>query len=92
MAAPLVVAVVHLIVSLEILALQVKSGPLPGSRLWLRPVGCAMIDLSIEGMPAVSGRIAGRSETKTRIQFSLAETAHKQLIPLIDRLVKRQAA
>jgi hypothetical protein len=33
----LVVAVVHLIVSLEILALQVKSGPLPGSRLWLRP-------------------------------------------------------
>ena len=36
------VAVVHLIVRLEIPALQVKSGPLPGSRLWLRPVGCAM--------------------------------------------------
>src|SRR6187551_726214 len=38
------VAVVHRIVRVEILALQVKSGPLPGSRLWLRPVGCAMIE------------------------------------------------
>jgi hypothetical protein len=37
MAAPLVVAVVHLIVRLEILALQVKSGPPRGNRLWLRP-------------------------------------------------------
>src|SRR6478609_7483744 len=43
------VAVVHRIVRLEILALQVKSGPLPGSRLWLRPVGCAMSGL---GNPA----------------------------------------
>src|SRR3954447_24335367 len=31
------VAVVHLIVRLEILALQVKSGPPRGNRLWLRP-------------------------------------------------------
>ena len=41
------VAVVHLIVRLEILALQVKSGPLRGSRLWLRPVGCAMMSFEI---------------------------------------------
>src|SRR3954471_1706472 len=31
------VAVVHLIVRVEILALQVKSGPPRGNRLWLRP-------------------------------------------------------
>src|SRR4029450_1627332 len=31
------VAVVHLIVRLEVLALQVKSGPPRGNRLWLRP-------------------------------------------------------
>src|SRR3954463_4218832 len=31
------VAVVHLIVRLQILALQVKSGPPRGNRLWLRP-------------------------------------------------------
>src|SRR3954462_6652428 len=37
MAAPLVVAVVHLIVRLEILALQVKSGPPRDRPLWLRP-------------------------------------------------------
>jgi hypothetical protein len=29
--------VVHLIVRVEILALQVKSGPPRGNRLWLRP-------------------------------------------------------
>src|SRR3954451_16694199 len=37
MAAPLVIAVVHLIVRLEILALQVKSGPPRDRPLWLRP-------------------------------------------------------
>ena len=37
-----VVAVVHLIVRLEILAFQVKSGPPRDSRLWLRPAGRAM--------------------------------------------------
>jgi hypothetical protein len=42
MAAPLVVAVVHLIVRLEILALQVKSEPPRDRRLWLRPAGRAM--------------------------------------------------
>jgi hypothetical protein len=42
MAAPLAVAVVHLLVRLEILALQVKSGPSRDSRLWLRPAGRAM--------------------------------------------------
>src|SRR4051812_29327305 len=42
MAAPLVVAVVHRIVRLEIPALQVKSGPPRDSRLWLRPAGRAM--------------------------------------------------
>src|SRR5215207_6241423 len=31
------VAVVHRIVRVEILALQVKSGPPRGNRLWLRP-------------------------------------------------------
>src|SRR4051794_4583804 len=36
------VAVVHPIVRVEILALQVKSGPPRDSRLWLRPAGRAM--------------------------------------------------
>src|SRR3954454_19275818 len=36
------VAVVHLIVRLEIVALQVKSGPPRNRRLWLRPAGRAM--------------------------------------------------
>ena len=34
---PEAVAVVHLLVRLEILSPQVKSGPQRGSRLWLRP-------------------------------------------------------
>jgi DNA repair protein RadC len=42
MAAPLVVAVVHLVVRVEILALQVKSAPPRDRRLWLRPAGRAM--------------------------------------------------
>jgi hypothetical protein len=36
------VAVVHPIVGVEIMALQVKSGPPRDRRLWLRPVGRAM--------------------------------------------------
>src|SRR4051794_24722179 len=55
MAAPLVIAVVHLIVRLEILALQVKSGPPRGNRLWLRPQA-ALCATAHDGPAAALGR------------------------------------
>jgi hypothetical protein len=55
MATLLAVAVVHLLVRLEILSPQVKSGPPPGSHLWLRPKGCAM-KVSLDGKLKGSGR------------------------------------
>jgi methyl-accepting chemotaxis protein len=55
------------------------------------PVG-TMIDLSVDGMIDVRGRIAGGGENRVRLQFSLDDRAHNQLAPLLDRLAQQRAA
>src|SRR3954465_9026557 len=82
------VTVVHLIVRLEILALQVKSAPPRDRRLWLRPAGRAMSVSLVQTKG--SRRAAGKVRHATRERTSEAGP-RAGLFEAADRAVGPQA-
>src|SRR3954447_4896990 len=70
---PEAVAVVHLLVRLEILSPQVKSGPQRGSRLRLRPQAALWIGETNDSEPLTTHRKeSGDIETRTLPRITMA--------------------
>src|SRR4051812_43184755 len=79
------VAVVHLIVRVEILALQVKSAPPRDSRLWLRPQAALWKAARRTGTGGRAGRPSTRPNlTKAHLLGRVKAMAKKYIIIFVE--------